>query len=497
MPTNRKPDAGQPSRNASRPSVKANARRKTAARPTVRKPERQAAGREKAHEDARRARRSAEREQLQSRPRPSLGRANDERFEGVTLDIEGKRLTLTRRHFLYGALGAGAAAIMASGAVLSDEGSGQGSYGIDVPESAVMQIEDLGEAGRDECFALLTEHNLPYGTLVWANGDDIACCLTPTDQASPLAQVSVMMIQTGISATVLDGAFGQDEGFEVVDARASLGGLVWVEASAMEGKWRVLCAPLSDALTLGNARIVGEGDPSTEMPSIAAVGDCAWWQVMPPASDEKAGEKESQLMRAKFSNGIAECVHSAPGRMACPVCPVADGVAVAAHDPRRQRTYNLLKFTNEGAEAQDRLILPSGMAPCAIGWGDCGFSFCFEGIYDYGGGISNLGTYTPIQPHKPNSSYDGLKWFRFGRTPTTGAFWCGSDWLVVKSTVSVCGVNPMKGTYCTFDTADDCADWGDHLCSTGSGSLAVTAMQLGSAGDGKTLVRVWQPLASA
>lgn len=498
MPTNRKPNGKKPQRNASRPSVKANARRKPAvARPALRDQEAPVEQPQDSETERHSPRQADRRAQLQSKSRPSLNKAEEERFESVTLDVEGKRITLTRRHFLYGALGAGAAAIMASGAVLTDEGKSQGAYGIDVPENAVMQIEDLEEVGRDASFLMLTEHSLPFGTLVWTNSDDIACCLTPTDQASPLTQVSVLMNLTGVRSVVLEGAVGQSEGYEVVDARASLNGLIWIEASAMESKWRVLCAPLSDALTLGDARVLDEGDSSTEIPSIAAVADCAWWQTMPPASDEEASEKQSELKRANFSKGDAVCVHSASGRMACPVCPCADGVAIAAHDPRHQRTYNLLKFTNSSTDPQDRLALPSGMTPSAIGWGECGFSFCFEGIYDYGGGISNLGSYTPIQPHKPNTTYDGLQWFRFGRTPTTGPYWCGSDWFMVKSTMSICGVNPLQGTYCTFDVDSGCTDWGDHLCSTGCGGVVVTASQKGSADDGETVVRVWEPVAIA
>ena len=31
------------------------------------------------------------------------------------------------------------------------------------------------------------------------------------------------------------------------------------------------------------------------------------------------------------------------------------------------------------------------------GWGKTGFSFAFDGIYNYGEGIANLGTYLPME----------------------------------------------------------------------------------------------------
>ena len=504
MPTKRKPGSGGIDAGASRPSVKKKARTAQPGKRRTPKARRGGAaeggGRKgpKARTDAG-SRRVRQLEQLRSKQRPSLLREEEERFQNITLDVEGKRVVLTRRHFLYGALGAGAAAIMAAGAVLADDDSGQGRDGIAVDQDDVIQIDDLKEAERDSCLSLLAEHILPSQTLVWAGSDGIACCLTTTDQASPLTRVFILETSTGIQSTVLEAAQGQAEGFEVFDARACANGLIWVEANAMEGRWRVLAAPLSQELTLGDARVLDEGGPESETPSIAAAGDRAWWQVRPRVPTEKdADEGSTVLKRTGFSSGNAEEVWASKGRAACPIAACEGGVAVAVRSNERDHAFDLLMFGSKGTVASDSLELPSGMEPCAIGWGPNGFSFCFEGIYDYGGGISDLGTYTPAKPHQAGQGYDGLAWFHFGRTPQCGPCWCEDDWFMVKSTVSVCAVNLEKGIYCSLGTESGCAEWGDYLCSSGNGPTVVTAMQIdrgSSDGDsaGWTLVRVWQP----
>lgn len=507
MPTKRKPGSNGASTGASRPSVKKKAR---TARPGERRApktrrdtaaEGEAGKRPKPRTDAGN-RRARQLEQLKSKQRPSLLREEEERFENITLDVEGRKVVLTRRHFLYGALGAGAAAIMAAGAVLTDDDGGQGKDGITVDRESVIQIDDLKEAERDSCLTLLAEHTLPSQTLVWAGSDGIACCLAPTDQASPLTRVFILETSTGIQSTVLETAQGQTEGFEVFDARACASGLIWVEANAMEGRWRILAAPLSQELALGDPRVLDEGGPESETPSIAAAGDRAWWQVRPRVPEEKdADEGSSVLRRAGFSSGSAEDVWISDGRAACPVAACEGGVAVAVRSSERERAFDLLMFGGKGTGASDSLELPSGMEPCAIGWGPNGFSFCFEGTYDYGEGISDLGTYTPAKPHQAGQGYDGLAWFHFGRTPQCGPCWCEDDWFMVKSTVSVCAVNLEEGIYCSLGTESGCAEWGDYLCSFGTGPTVVTAMQIDrGSSDGQstgwTLVRVWQPGAS-
>lgn len=419
-------------------------------------------------------------------------------FDDVTLSMGKNQYTLTRRHFLLGALGAGAAAAIAAGAVLSDEETD--SLGaISVDQAKVIELDDLEEVGRDDCFTMIGDYELPYGTLIWANGSEVATCLIPTNEASPLATVDILFLTTGNRYNLLEQAVAASEGFEIFDARASWKGAVWIEANAMEGTWRVMCSPMGDDIILAAPRILEEGDRSSEIPSIAAVGDYAFWQVIPASSNKDAKETPSNLKRARFIGGKENTVHTCTGRMGCPLCACEDAVVIAARNPESNSTFDLMRFDAASGKQTDIMTLPSGMVPNALGYGPNGFAFCFENIYNYGDGISNLGTYTPAASHKPGASYDNLEWFHFGRTPVTGPYWCTDRWFMVKSTAAVCGVDIESRTYCSLDIASGCADWGDFLICSGSGSIVATAMQIDQvtpAGETqhKTQVRVWEAI---
>ncbi len=417
---------------------------------------------------------------------------------GLKVPLPTGEVVLTRRHFLVGAAGIGAAAAVAAGAVFLGGNDGElNSQGITVPERSVFNLDDCTELSRDDCFTLVGDYELPFGTLVWANNSQVAACLLPTETASPLTQVALLMLDTGNYFNVLDSAVGSDEGYEIFDARASQSGLVWIEANVMMGTWRVLCAPISTDGVLGAPRLLEEGNRSCETPSIAAVMDNAYWQVMPSTTDEDYRSKPSYLKRAGFSKDNVQVLHEAVGRMSCPLYAGDSGVVIAAHNPESRSTFDLMYFDDETGTPTDTLTLPSGMAPNALGFGPNGISFCFESIYDYGDGISNLGTYTPAAAHAPGTTYDGIKWFRFGRTPQTGPCWCTDRWLMVKSTTAVCGVDLNERSFCSLDVESGCTNWGDHLATTGAGDTVVTIMQIDQVNTkGKTehraQVRVWK-----
>ena len=417
----------------------------------------------------------------------------------ATLPVGENGLPLTRRHFLFGALGLGAAAVVAAGAKAlgSNKEEKGGSDGISVPEKKVFALDDCAEVERDTCFSLIGSYELPFGTLAWSNNDEVAALIIPTEEASPLVQVAVLWLSSGNYYTVLESANGADEGFEIFDARASENGLVWVEANILQKKWRVLSASLDSELNLGQAQMLDEGEKTTEMPSIAAIGSNAYWQVIPVSNSENLREESSYLKKAAFKSGKAKTLYTAQGRMGCPLCASSAGVVIAARNAESYSNYDLLYFPDDGEEATDSLTLPSGMTPDALGFGPNGLSFCFQNIYDFGDGISNLGTYTPAKAHKPGAAYDGLTWFRFDRTPTTGPCWCTDKWLMVKSTSAICAVNLDQKLYCSLDVESGCEDWGDYLISSGSGSLVAGIMQIDqitSTGDSEhyCLMRVWE-----
>ncbi|MBO4365469.1 MAG: hypothetical protein J5804_04160, partial [Eggerthellaceae bacterium] len=125
------------------------------------------------------------------------------------------------------------------------------SESINVPERAVFNLDDCSEVSLDDCFTQIGEYELPFGTLMWTSNDNVAACLIPTDQASPLTQVTVLLLESGNYFTVLEQAIGTAEGFVVFDARANEQGIVWTEANVMAKTWRILCAPLSADYSLG------------------------------------------------------------------------------------------------------------------------------------------------------------------------------------------------------------------------------------------------------
>ena len=126
------------------------------------------------------------------------------------------------------------------------------------------------------------------------------------------------------------------------------------------------------------------------------------------------------------------------------------------------------------------------MRPLEAGWGDNGFMFSFDAIYNYGDGIAGVGTYTPLSEGAP-FDYEGRSWFCFSRTPTTAPAWCG-DYFVVKSTSSVAVVDLASNLYTSLLAEDDADDWGEQLATTGIGSTLVTYQHIDVGSSGGTSV---------
>ncbi len=100
------------------------------------------------------------------------------------------------------------------------------------------------------------------------------------------------------------------------------------------------------------------------------------------------------------------CAYTSMGRMSTPVYAYKDGVVIT---PRANsgNIYYQLTYLDQNDNVKDSICLPQNMKPLEAGYGDTGFNFAFDAIYNYGEGISNLGTYTPIS--KNNDEYKDLK----------------------------------------------------------------------------------------
>lgn len=383
-------------------------------------------------------------------------------------------LPITRRTLILGAVGIGAVAAIGGGVAVATSQSRQSDdiTVLEVPADAVTSTDDLGDAEAvEDHMTRVGSYDLTYGTLVWACDDQVAACLIPSETANPLCQVGILSLGNGNVTTVLDSSVGATEGFQIYDARATANGVVWIEADILEGSWRVYTARLSSDLALGTPALADEGGGDWETPSIAAAGGYAYWQVLPKLDTDSSSEN-SLVKRTAFGSGDAEEVYSSPGRLATPPYSTGDEVVITPRVDASGTYYQLTCLDAATAQVTDTLVLPQGMAPTEAGYGKNGFMFCFDAIYDYGDGISNLGTYCPSSD-AAQSDYSAVPWFRFSRTPSAAPAWCG-NYLMVKSTNSVCGVDMSNSAWFSLGVESGTDDYGDYLASSGTRTNIVT-----------------------
>lgn len=401
---------------------------------------------------------------------------------------------LTRRHFLMGAAGlAGIGVVGASIAALSNRQQTAPIGTLTVSASQVETIESYTQVNPEDMVSQQGEYTLPFGSLIWACDDTYAACLIPTETSSPLVTGALLNLSTGKISTILPSAQGQKDGFEVFDIRASKQGVIWVEQNIFANQWRVYVASHANG-NLGEVYLVDEGAQDTETPSLAAVGDSALWQVMPTADVVSTTKKTTTtIKRAGFSNGAATAIYSSPTRSACGLYAGTTSVVAAPHHPDSSRYYQVVSLDVRDGSVLDSITLPSGMKPTEVASGPFGLSFCFESIYNFGGGIANLGTYCPAGA---SERYDTASWFRFSRTPFAAPAWLGSSLLAVKSTTALCIINPALKSYTLLDAPSGSLSWGDYLATSGERNTLVSIAQINpsqSEESNKTCrVRIWK-----
>lgn len=469
--------------------------------------------------------------------------------EGKTLRLPGGRsLTVTRRGFIAGAVGAvGVAALGAAGygAYRARAATGPTVESLTVPEDHVVASTDftrMDDASQGIYLAVSKE--LPYGTLVYASDNSVAACLLPTDEANPLCQIGLLNLSSGQCPTVVSQAVGHSDGFQIFDVRACSSGVVWTEANIMDGLWRVYAAT-TDGSSIGEPICLEERDSLWEMPTLAACAGYAWWQ-MNPDPNGTAKRERSVLMRAAFGSEAAEEAYSSSARMSTPPYATADGIVITPRVEGSSSYTQLTYLSASTAQVLDALALPSTMRPFEAGYGPTGFHFSFNAIYKVGQGIKDLGTYVPMAPtaaatmatetaaahaarqqalaqaeedgkeaapetmlginatsvvHAVDSAaataYSEGEWFRFARTPSAPAAWCG-NWFMVMASPSVCGMNFNTREYFSLDVKSGAASYGDYLASTGACERLVTFTNIdytpiGGSREKYCLVRVWAP----
>lgn len=434
----------------------------------------------------------------------------------------GREMLLTRRHFLYGAAGLGALAVLGGANAYANERSKNDDTlnVLTVPSDAVYDSQNLQKIENVDAVAEVTATaRLPYGTLLWSGEDTVAACLLPTETAKPLAQVGLLWLESGECTTVLERAVGEDDGFEIYDVRANGAGVIWTEADIMDGIWRVYGAPVQGD-GIGSPQLLDEGDGDWEMPTLACANAYGYWQCLPQLSGN-ARVENSVLKRAKFGTDEAEVVYESQGRMACPPTSCGEAVVITPRARTGGTYYQMTRIDGATGAITDACVLPASMKPMECSYGRTGFAFAFDAIYNYGDGIANLGTYLPLTPveaattevpedaHIPDShylpvdaanastqAYSDDQWFRYARTPSSAPCWCGK-WLLTKGTTNMCAIDLENKRYVALPIENGSESYHDVLASTGMGKRAVTYCNINFTpvkGDPEKycLVRIWK-----
>lgn len=345
------------------------------------------------------------------------------------------------------------------------------SSSISVPDSAVFTTDECTFIEDNDSVVELAAHaTLPYNTLITYSNDTLATCLLPSESSNPLVEIGVVSLDTGNLHKVVEQAHANNDGFEIFDARASEGGIVWVEADILNGKWRIYSASLTDTFSLKNdTSLIAEGNSEWDTPSIAIKDNYAFWQTS-PKKNSSVKDEPSVVMRAPIagSSDDAVCLLAANGKPPCDISPTKNGIAVSSLVNGTKNTYQIIDIDAEGGEATAHMVLPATMKPTYIGRGLDRFSFAFENIYNTGGGISNLGTYTPATKDTLNED-----WFHFARTPLTSPAW-SKGWFLVKSTSVVCAVDLENRQYFTIKPETTTQGYGEFLATAGEANRFVT-----------------------
>lgn len=409
------------------------------------------------------------------------------------MPASGPEVLLTRRNVVIGGAALGGLVLAGGGvsmAIDHFDGTTDTVNYISVSSDAVTGIDDLKQVKEKTYVTTTSTHHLPFGTLAFADNDSYACLLVPSDTSTPLNTIQSMTLSSGSTHKLVSKARGAKDGFDIVDARLSKKGLVWVESNAYESSWRIYTATFNGS-SVSSVTKVDEGDANWLIPSIAATDSKAFWQICPNTEGDEAASP-SVVRFASFSSKDHSDLISSKRAFATRLTCADEGVVCT---PRAESTgtyYQLTLLDKATGEVVDSMTLPSNMSPDQAAYGRTGFSFGFTDTYNYGDGIANLGTYTPMKKTAPYQ-YDNLdSWLRYGRTPSADPCWCG-EWFCVKSTRSIVGIHFSSKRYFSITPPSDTDDWGEYLVSSGTRTKIVGMSKI-TPSDGKdpyTLIRIF------
>jgi hypothetical protein len=411
---------------------------------------------------------------------------------------------LTRRGFVAGALGAGAAALAAGSAaalsacstgdekeltnLASQDVSDEDIETLHVGVDQVVKAADLEEAPFGDYLKEQASYELPFGSLFSPIDSSSALVLSPGAQGEAFRKIGVLDLTSGDVLILVDKPVGDARGMVIYDARATRTALIWVEVDLGTLTWQVYIALLA-GVGVGTARLIEEGTADYDPPMLAIASEKAYWTVMPNAAG--AANLEDSLLRAlKLGSGVdfqqesPYTVLVSHGRMITNPL-VSDGVITFV--PRVDTTnvyYQLTALDCASDKPVDFTVMPQSLRVSDALYLDEGFSFCIENNYDYAEGIATFGTYYRLA--------DG-SYLQVTKTPMSAPVRF-KDCLIVKSIYNIIGIDLAQMKTFIIPAPTDSSGFGEALVGWGTQEKVVTCslrMNRDSEQIGTLIVRVF------
>jgi hypothetical protein len=305
----------------------------------------------------------------------------------------------------------------------------------------------------------IARFTLPAGTIVHQIGPGLSLAMVPHAQGKSLVDFYLFDLYSGSLRLLTNQPAGWTRGYPdsiLYDGRASETLLIWTECDIATLAWQVYVAPINPD-GLGAAFLVDEGGPDYEVPLLAIAGNKAYWTVM-PNPDGPAQYNDSYLKAMVFGQREPWVVHTSHGRMITSPMVNQGTLSFAPRVDTKNVYYQLTALNTIDDRVRASAIMPQSVRPFEAIYLDGAFCFSIEYNYPYADGLGSFGTYLPLSAGK---------WLHLGRKPSAppASF---SGHLVVKSAISVIGIDAASQTYYSIPAVADSADYGDVLAGWGA-----------------------------
>jgi hypothetical protein len=371
-----------------------------------------------------------------------------------------------------------------SSSTTSDDESSSIVKTLSVSTDQVVLITDFTELTYTDQVTQESSYDLPMGCILYMDATRHSAVIMPSDDSRTLVKFGFLDIDTGDVTEVLTTAVSQSEDYLLYDFRANDQIAVWVESKLSTSDWRLYTAAVGSDHTLGTPVLVDQGNEDYDPPLMCVSGTQVFYTRLPYESGTKSSE-DSYLMCVSLGSADATIVYTSSGRMI--TNPQAtDGIVSFVPRVSTSGIYYQLSAINASThELIAAEILPKTLKVNDALYLDGKFIFGIEQTYTTGAGLANYGTYRAI---------DGSNYMRLNKTPSDTPALMG-DFIYIKSSRGIVGVEPTSREYFVIDVISGCADYGDYLATTGTSDRIVTFTTIATgdgSGNGVTRVRVFK-----